>query len=565
MRRRKFIAAVVAVLSLVATSCAQHTAQHTGPPPPAMPGPPHTVADWAVGAQLFDGLGDFHRKVTTSSAQAQQYFDQGMRYLWAFNHDESTRSFARAAQLDPACALCYWGVALTVGPNYNLPFMAQPRAQAAWEALQQAHRTSSQATPVEQALVGAVAKRYQGAAPLDPSNEGPVLTAYAEAMRDVAKRFPDDLDVQVLYAEAMMNLHPWKLWTLDGHPAPGTDEIVATLESVLARHPAHPGANHYYIHVMEASPHPERALASAERLHGMMPAAGHLQHMPAHILQRVGRYDDAAEANRQGASADAAYFAKAKPLDYYMMYTAHNYQFLAFSTAMEGRKAETLDAVRKARETITDDMLLTMPGVDWSITESYAALVRFGLWDDMLAVPAPNPQLSGLTGGYLINKAIALAAKGRVDDAKATVAQLEKLSTSTPADYAAGNNTARDMFAIGALVAKARIADAEGKRDDAIAFLRDAVTKEDQTAYAEPADWFSPVRHILGAELLKAGKPAEAEAVYRKDLELHPHNGWALYGLAQALKAQSKDASMVDQEFQQAWSRADVSMTTSAF
>lgn len=564
MNRKKLIAAVVAVLSLATTSCGPRAAPPAAPPP-AMPGPPHTVADWAVGAQLFDGLGDFHRKVSTSSVQAQQYFDQGMRYLWAFNHDESTRSFAKAAQLDPGCALCYWGVALTVGPNYNLPFMAQPRAQAAWEALQQAQRTASQATPVEQALVGAVARRYRGAVPLDPSNEGPVLTAYADAMREVATRFPDDLDVQVLYAEAMMNLRPWKLWTLDGQPAPGTEEIVAILESVLARNPAHPGANHYLIHAMEASPHPDRALASAERLHGMMPAAGHLQHMPAHILQRLGRYEGAAEANREGASADAAYFARAKPLDYYMMYTAHNYQFLAFSTAMEGRKAETLEAVRKARETITDDMLLAMPGVDWSVAESYAALVRFGLWDDMLAAPAPNPQLLGLTGGYLIGKATALAAKGRVADAKATLAQLEKLSTSMPADYAAGNNAARAMFAIGALVANARIADAEGKPDQAIAFLRDAATLEDQTAYAEPADWFFPVRHVLGAELLKAGKSAEAETVYRKDLQLHPHNGWALYGLVQALKAQGKDATSVGEELQQAWSKADITLTASAF
>jgi tetratricopeptide (TPR) repeat protein len=564
MGRRKLGAVVVvAILGLGTYSCGQPTA----PAHHEMSGPPQTVAAWSTGAQLFDGLGAFHRKVTTSSSDAQQYFNQGMRYLWAFNHDESTRSFAKAAQLDPACAMCYWGVALTVGPNYNVPFMAEPRAKAAWEAVQLAQKAGQRTTPVERALVDAVSKRYNGSHPLDPTNEGPVLNAYAEAMKGVAKQFPEDLDVQTLYAEAMMNLKPWKLWTSDGSPAPGTEDITATLESVLNQNPNHPGANHYYIHVMEASPHPEKALVCAQRLKGMMPAAGHLQHMPAHIMQRVGRYEDAAEANREGAAADAAYYAKAKPLDYYTMYTGHNYQFLAFSAAMEGRKAETLEAVRKARETIPDGMLLAMPGFDWLISERYSAMVRFGLWDEMLAEAAPNPRLPGLTGGYLFGRAVALTAKGKVDDAKATVAQLEDLSTNTPADYGAGNNTARDMFAIGVLVAKARIADAQGNPDEARAFLREAVIKEDQTAYDEPSDWFFPVRHILGAELLKAAQASAAEVVYRKDLALHPDNGWALYGLAQALKAQNKnpEAEKVEKQFQQAWSKADVALTASAF
>ncbi len=307
--------------------------------------PPSTMAEWADGAQLFDGLGGFHRTVTTSSKEAQNYFDQGMRLLWAFNHDESSRSFAKAAQLDPGCAMCFWGVALTVGPNYNLPMMAEPRAKVAWEALQQAKANASHATPVEQALIGALAARYPDARPLDPSNEGPVLAAYAQAMQSAARNFPDDSDVQTLTAEALMNINAWKLWALDGTPTAGTEAIVALLEGVLAKDPQHPGANHYYIHAIEASPHPERAVAAAERLPGMMPAAGHLEHMPAHIMQRVGRYADAAAANRKGADADLGYFSKTKPPDYYVMYTAHNYQFLAFSTAMQGRKADTLDAL----------------------------------------------------------------------------------------------------------------------------------------------------------------------------------------------------------------------------
>ena len=513
---------------------------------------------------MFGGLGDFHRPVSTNSPAAQAYFDQGMRFLWAFNHDEATRSFAKAAQLDPQCAMCYWGVALTVGPNYNLPMMAEPRAAVAWEALQQAQRHAGGTTPVEQALIAALAQRYQGPGPLDPSNEGPVLIAYAQSMKTVAERFPTDFDVQTLTAEAMMNIHAWKLWTLDGAPAPGTDAIVALLESVLAKDPRHPGANHYYIHAVEASPDPGKAVPAAERLPGMLPAAGHLEHMPAHIMQRVGRYEDAAKANRQGVAADLAYFAMTKPFDYYVMYTAHNYQFLAFSAAMEGRRAETIEAARQSRALVSDDMLLTMPGTDWYVAELYAALVRFGMWDEVLAEPAPNPKLTGLTGAYLYAAAAALAAKGRVDDAKARVAELEKVSTL---DGDAGLNRVKDVLVVAVLNAKARIGLAENKGDEAVGLLREAVAKEDRLAYSEPADWFFPTRHLLGAVLIEAGQAKDAEVVYRDDLGRHPNNGWALYGLAQSLKLQGRRADAVEaqQQFDKAWKNADITLSASAF
>jgi hypothetical protein len=282
------------VASAALTACAKSsaptapTASIAPPPPPAadqqMPPmqAPATLQEWAHGAMPFDGLGSFHRSITTSSKEAQQYFDQGMRFLWAFNHDESTRSFAHAALLDPECAMCYWGVALTVGPNYNLPFMAQSRAKVAWEAQRSAQDKASGATPVERALIDALSKRYPSADALDSTNSAPVLSAYAKAMGTVAKRFPDDLDVQTLYAESLMNINAWKLWSADHKPAAGTLEITRTLEAVLRREPNHPGANHYYVHAMEASGHPEKALVSAQRLAGMMPAAGHMDHMPAH-------------------------------------------------------------------------------------------------------------------------------------------------------------------------------------------------------------------------------------------------------------------------------------------
>jgi tetratricopeptide (TPR) repeat protein len=532
-----------------------------------MPRMPMSLADWAQGARLFENLGNFHRKVTTSSNEAQQYFDQGMRFLWAFNHDESTRSFARAAELDPKCASCYWGVALTVGPNYNVPMMLEPRAKVAFEAVQLAQQNSMHATPVEVALISALARRYPNAQPIDPSNSAPVLAAYADSMKGVARQFRDDLDVQTLYAEALMNITPWKLWSPDGKPSPGTAEIQKTLEFVMARDPRHPGANHYYIHTLEASPHPEKAVASAERLRGMMPAAGHLEHMPAHILQRVGRYEEAAEANRKGAESDELYLRMTQPLDYYTMYTGHNYQFLAYSAAMEGRREETLEAVRNSRRVMADELLLSMPGFDWYLAEEYAAMVRFGLWDEMLAKTAPNPKLQALTGGYLFGKGVALASKGQVDDAKATLADLQELIAAVPADATSGFNTTKDVLGVAVAIVKARVAAAEHHSDEAITHLRDAVAREDKLAYDEPRDWFFPVRHLLGAQLMATNRAADAEAVYREDLVHNPANGWSLYGLSSALKAQKKtaEAARVEAELRDAWRNADTELTASAF
>jgi tetratricopeptide (TPR) repeat protein len=528
---------------------------------------PTTVAQWAEGAQLLDRLGDFHRGITTASSDAQAYFDQGFRLIWAFNHDEATRSFAKAVQLDPDWAMCAWGVALTVGPNYNLPMMAESRARVARAAVLQAKLRAPSATTVERALIAALEKRYPDAQALDPSNEGPVLAAYAQAMEVVAGDFPDDNDVQTLAAEAQMNINAWKLWSLDGTPAPGTERIIARLEGVLLKDPLHPGANHYYIHAIEASPHPEKAVASADRLSGMMPAAGHLEHMPAHIFQRVGRYADAATANRNGADADLGYYAKVTPPDYYAMYTAHNYQFLAFSTAMQGRKADTLDAARRSRAIISDDMLAAMPGADWYVAELYAAMVRFGLWDEMLAEPAPDAKLSALTAGYHHARATALAARGRLPEAKSELAELERIASVATADDSAGLNTAHAVLAVAVLVTKARIADAGGDKEASIALLTEAVANEDHLAYDEPSDWFFPVRHLLGASLLRAGRAEDAQSVYTEDLRRHPENGWSLYGLSQSLSAQHKDAdaAAARERFERAWNAADLKLASSAF
>jgi tetratricopeptide (TPR) repeat protein len=533
-----------------------------------MPGLPTTITEWARGATLFTGLGNVHRPIKTRSPEAQRYFDQGLSLMWAFNHDEATRSFAKAAQLDPACASCFWGVSLTIGPNYNLPFLSEQRAKMAYEALQQAEQNTHGASPVEQALIAALAKRYPTPRALDTTSAIPILTAYAEAMKDVAQRFPEDLDVQTLYAESMMNINAWKLWRPDGKPAAGTEQILAILESVLSRDPRHLGANHYYVHAVEASPHPEKGLAAAERLKSLAPAAGHLVHMPAHILQRIGRYEDAADANRKAALADAAYIRRTQPPDYYpAMYTAHNYQFLAYSAAMEGRKAETVAAVDQSRRAVSDEMLLEMPGTDWYVAESYAARVRFGLWGEMIALPVPNPKLIGLTAGYLYGRAVALAATGRVTAARSTLDELQKLAAVVPADAGAGQNTLKSVLAIAIAIVEARIADAEGRSKDVLTLLRQAVAAEDQLAYDEPKNWFFPARHLLGAALLKQGAAKEAESVYREDLRQSPANGWSLYGLSVALKMQGKatEATQIATQFVESWRYSDVKLTASAF
>jgi len=434
-----------------------------------------------------------------------------------------------------------------------------------WAAVRKAEANARRATPVERALIAAVAKRYRSTGEVDPSNSAPLLNAYVDAMRAVAAKYPKDLDVQTMYAEALMNTNPWKLWKPDGTPNPGTEQILSALRHVIDQDPKHPGANHYYIHAVEASQHPEQGVASAEALEGMMPAAGHLEHMPAHIMQRVGRYEDASEANRKGANADSQYLSKTQPIDYYAMYVAHNFQFLAYSAAMEGRKAETLSAMKQMRAAFPEEALLAMPGIDWYGAEPYMALMRFGLWDEILAEPRPNARLKAMTGGYLSAKATALAAKGRAAAARQSLDELDKLRATIPADAGAGNNTVHDVLNVAFLLARSQIELAEHNRDAALATLVAAVAQEDKLAYDEPADWFLPVRHLLGAELLKAGQNAQAEAVYREDLRRNPDNGWSLFGLSQALRAQHKsaEAAATETKFREAWKHADVTLTSS--
>lgn len=565
--------------TMLVAACALVACEKTPPPKPVMTGMteptvlprseppvrvPESVAALAKGAMLFDDLGSWHRSVT-ASADAQRFFDQGLRLAYGFNHDEAARSFARGAELDPSCAMCFWGTALVLGPNYNVP-MLPGAAKAAWEALQRARALAPSATPVERALIEALSKRYKGPEPLDPPAMGPFSAAYAEAMRGVAQSFPADADVQVLYAESLMDLAPWKLWSLDGKPAPGTDAILTTLQGVLSKHPDHPGANHYYIHAVEASPHPELGLEAAERLPSLMPGAGHIVHMPAHIFQRVGRYADASAANSKAIEVDLAYLQKTTPPGYYPMYLGHNYGFLAFSASMEGRRADSLAAARQSAKALPPGMIDMMPGMDFFVAEPLLAMVRFGRWDELLAEHRPEAKYPVLTGFWLHGHGMALAAKGRYADAESDLKELLALADQSPPDLTAGNNKAKDVFLVAARVLEARLATLQ-KKPNALALWADATAKADRLAYSEPDDWFYPVRHFEGAALLSAGKAKEAEAVYREDLKRHPHNGWALFGVWQALLKQNRKvlAAYAKEEFDAAWQHADFTLTTTAF
>lgn len=518
----------------------------------------------ASGAVLFDDLGPHHREVTTSSGEAQAYFDQGLRLAYGFNHDEAARSFARAAQLDPECALCFWGVTYTLGPNYNMPLL-HDRAEAAFLSIAHA-RSITNVSPVERALIEAMALRHSGPEYLDPARMQPHIEAYAEAMHRVAEEFPDDLDVQVLTAEAMMNVRPWQLYTNAGEPSPDTPEILRLLESVIERDPQHPGANRFYIHAVEASREPGRALPSAERLPSLMPGAGHMVHMPAHIFQRIGRYADASNANREAIEVDRRYLSRVTPPGYYPFYVGHNYGFLAYSASMEGRRQESLEAARMSAEQLPRDMVCGMPGMDFFLSLPLLVMVRFGMWDELLAEPAPDARYPVLTALYHHARGMALASRNEHERAREAQRAIETIHANMSEETVAGLNSARTVLALAAKILEARIAERTGD-GDSIELYREAVALEDSLAYNEPADWFYSTRPYLGAVLLDAHQAREAEAVYRADLEQLPNNGWSLFGLYRALRAQrrTRDAADVESQFRRAWARTDIELERSAF
>ncbi len=511
------------------------------------------------------GMGNHHHAIATANPEAQRYFDQGFNLVVGFNHAEAVRSFKRAAELDPKAAMPHWGIAWALGPNYNLD-VDDDRAKQANAAIAQALALSTEGSEAERAYIEAMAIRFPANAKPDRAT---LARRYSNAMRTLSRRYPDDLDAATLYAESLMNLHAWKLWALDGKPAEDTDEIVSVLESVLARDPNHLGANHYYIHTVEASLTPGRALPSAVRLDTLAPAAGHLTHMPAHIYARVGDQAAAAHANEAGAAADRKYFKIAPSDNFYgLMYYTHNLHFLADSEMMRGRLAGARQAAAEVAEKLAPHTQM-MPMVESLITMKTAVLLRFGRHEEILALPQPADHAVEVAWWHFA-RGIALARTGKAAEAAAERAALADTSAKVPDEALFGGTgleSAKSILALATLVLDARIAWAHESQAEAIRLWTNAVAAADKVPYDEPPVFFYPVRESLGAALLLSGKAADAERVFRDDLARHPRNARSLFGLHESLAKQgrSADAEWVKRAFDEAWRNADVTLTIEGF
>jgi tetratricopeptide (TPR) repeat protein len=543
-RKPRWLTVAAAIIACIATGhaqAAQHQASHAQPHP----------------VTIVTGLGDLHHPVSTKNPQAQRFFDQGLRFIYAFNHDEAARSFHHAAELDPKLAMAYWGVAEAVGPNYNDP-ASDERYMQAHAAIEKALELGADASASDQAYIAALAKRFPGDANAD---RHAAAEAYRDAMRDLVKQFPDDLDAATLFAEAGMNLHPWGLWHVDGAPEEGTEEIVATLESVIRREPNHLGAIHYYIHAVEASNSPERALAGANRLAQLAPAAGHIVHMPAHIYIRTGDYEAAVKTNQKAALVDQAYIkATAAQGIYPMMYYSHNLHFIAMAAAMNGNYLESRRGAQMLAANVGPHVK-DMPALGGFMTVPLAVEVRFHKWNEILKTPPPDTAMETATVFWHFARGLALAATDKMEEAEAEYKVVADAEEKTPSDAIFQmpiNNKTKDILKIAENVLGAKISLMKNDMDATVSQLRAAVAVQDTLKYDEPQDWFYPVRESLGAVLLKIGDDAGAEEVFRSDLERNPRNPRSLFGLEQALKAQDRayDAGFVRKQFEASWKGA---------
>lgn len=534
-----------------------------GAPPPAAPPTPASPA--APAASQEPDFGRHHHPITTSSTDAQRHFDRGFDFVFGFNHEQAAKEFARAAELDPKAAMPHWGIAWAIGPNYNLD-IDDARSTQAYAAMRTALELSAGGTEAERAYIDAMAIRFSP----DPKADRVALARqYAQRMGQLTRRYPDDLDAATLYAESLMNLRAWKLWTLDGQPSERTNEIVAVLESVLRRDPNHLGANHYYIHTVEASPQPARALDSAHRLQTLAPAAGHLVHMPAHIYARTGDHDGAARANRAGAEADRE-FLKDKPADsfYGMAYYAHNLHFLADSEMMQGRLSQAKAAAAALAERLGPHTAM-MPMAESMVTIGTSVLLRFGEHEAILTAPSPPADHPVEIGWWHFARGVALARTGKVDEAVVERTALTAATAAVPDSALFGGTgleSARTILSLAAVVLDARVAWARGAQAEAITLWTRAVALADAVPYDEPPIWFYPVRESLGAALLLANRAAEAERVFRDDLARNPRNPRSLFGLHESLVRQGKsaDAGWVKRAFDEAWKRGEAPLTLEA-
>ncbi len=515
-------------------------------------------------APRLQNLGSHTFTVTTRSARAQQFINQGLNLAYGFNHAEAGRAFAEAARLDPSCAMAYWGQALVLGPNINAAMSPddEPKAQA---LVQKALSLKARVTPRERDYITALAARYTGKAEDRPRAD----RAFADAMRALTKKYPRDLDAASIFAESLMDLRPWNYWTRDGRAQDGTEEALRTLERAIAANPKHPGALHYWIHLWEAKS-PDRAEREADRLLPLMPGAGHMIHMPAHIFLRLGRYNDVVTSNQRASLADEDYIAQCRAQGMYpLAYYPHNLHFIWVGATMLGQGKLAIDAARKTASALSNATSEQLPFVQGFLVVPYYALVRFGRWDEILAEPGPRHDTLFTRGVWHYARGSALAAKNGVDEARRELASLEKILadpelTKVPAFTL---NSAVDILRVSKEVLTGDIAARRKDFAAAIAAFDRAVRLEDALIYTEPPDWHAPVRHWLGATLLEADRAVEAETVYWEDLRKNPDNGWALFGLQQALAAQKKsdDASAVGERFKKAWTRSDVTLTASRF
>jgi tetratricopeptide (TPR) repeat protein len=515
---------------------------------------------------LYDGLGSYSRKVTTDSAEAQRYFDQGLGFLHGFNHRAAIRAFQQAAELDPECAMAHWGVALACGPHINSMAVPPPAAELAWKELELAEKNAGSASPVELDLVDALAKRYANPQPEDRSG---LDRAYADAMREVWKKYPKDPDVGAFFAEAMMNLRPWDQWTADGKPQPGTDEIIATLDAVLKLNPNHPLANHLYIHAVEASPNPERAMVAADRLRNLQPGLAHNVHMPSHIDIRTGQWLKAVDTNAKAVEADQRHRKIfGPPKGFLNVYIAHNRHMLAYAAMMTGQRDLAMKHIRAmVAEMPVDFLNENALQAEGNVAMPLEVMVRFGLWDEILAESEKYSDKMWFTRAFHhAARAIAYAAKGDTVNARKAQSVFVERAKLVPKEDFVSNNSCEALLAVAIPMVEGEILIAEGKIDSGIEQLRAAIQKEDALKYDEPPGWLIPVRHSLGAVLMKQQRFAEAEQIYRDDLARLPENGWSLLGLAESLRKQKKNADEVAQtqaKFKKVWAKADLTITTS--
>jgi tetratricopeptide (TPR) repeat protein len=515
---------------------------------------------------VFQGLGSYSRIITTESASAREFFNQGLGFYHGFNHGAAIRAFQEAAKADPKCAMAHWGVALANGPHINYPLVPPPAAEAAWKALQLAQQHAEKAAPVEKALIEALSKRYANP---QPEDRKPLDEAYAAAMREVWKQYPNDPDVGVLFAEAMMDLRPWDQWTLDGQPNPGTEEILATLDAVLKLNENHPFANHLYIHAVEASRNPERADAAADRLRNLQPGLAHNVHMPSHIDIRRGRWQQAIETNEKAIVADKSYRKiVGPPTGLLPVYAAHNRHMLAYGALMTGQRDLAMKHVRAMVAELPAKFVKESPSfADGFVAVPLEVLVRFGRWDEILAEPNKySPKMPFVRAFHHAARATAYAAKGDTVRARQEQTRFVEGAKLVPKETQLGNNSAAAVISLATHMLEGEILVAEKKIDAGIAELQTAVREEDALKYDEPPAWMIPIRHSLGAVLVKAGRYPEAEQVYRDDLARLPDNGWSLYGLSECLRLQKKnevEAAALNAKFTKTWAKADTKITTS--